>query len=195
MATEEAKYTQVAKDGACELRDYAAHVVADVEVQGALEEAGNKAFRILFAYISGANVPKAEIPMTAPVTQEKSGSKIPMTAPVEQKPAGTGWTVSFVMPATYTLDTTPAPADKRVTIRAVPARRLAAIRYSGTWSEKNYRKHKAEFDAWLAKKGYTVIGDFIWARYNAPFTPWFLRRNEILVPVKADLPAPAAPAR
>jgi hypothetical protein len=75
-----------------------------------------------------------------------------------------------------------------VTIRQVPARRMAVVRYSGTWSEKNYLRYRGELEAWMRENRLTAIGEPVWARYNPPFTLWFLRRNEILIPV-----APAAP--
>jgi hypothetical protein len=89
-----------------------------------------------------------------------------------------------MMPATYTLETLPVPNNTKVLLREVPARQMAAVRYSGTWSETNYRLHLAELEAWMITKNRVATGDPVWARYNPPFTPWFLRRNEILIPVK-----------
>ncbi len=86
-----------------------------------------------------------------------------------------------MMPASYTLETLPAPEDPKVTLRQVPARRMAAVRYSGFWSEKNYLQYKLALESWIHEKGFTIAGDPIWARYNPPFTPWFLRRNEVLM--------------
>jgi len=185
MATEEAKYTVVEKAGTCELRDYAPHVLAETTVDGTLEEAGNKAFGRLFRYISGDNQSRGKVAMTAPVAQEARGAKISMTAPVGQQRMNDQWAVSFMMPASYTLDTLPVPDDPNVKLRQVPARRMAAIRYSGRWSEKAYLHHKQELEAWIQKQGHVIDGEPVWARYNPPFTPWFLRRNEILIPVKA----------
>ena len=65
----------------------------------------------------------------------------------------------------------------------VPARRIAAVRYSGFWSEQNYLRYKLELESWIKEKGFTSVGDPIWARYNPPYTPWFFRRNEILIPI------------
>jgi hypothetical protein len=185
MAVEEAKYTVAEKAGACELRDYEPVVLAETVVTGSIEEAGNAAFRRLFAYISGANQATNKIAMTAPVSQEARSEKIAMTAPVSQERAKDGWAVSFMMPAGSTLDTLPTPTDPTVTLRLVPARRMAAIRYSGFWSEKRYLQHKKELDTWIQEKGLAITGEPVWARYNPPFTPWFLRRNEILIPVKS----------
>ena len=168
MAIEEVAYKVVEKDNQFEIRDYAPHILAETIVDGSLEDAGNSAFGRLFHYISGNN---------------KTHGKVAMTAPVGQQSAQEKWAVSFMMPAAYTLETLPEPTDPKITLRPVPARRTAAVHYSGFWSEKNYLRSKAELEAWIRAKGLTVAGDPIWARYNPPFTPWFLRRNEILIPV------------
>ena len=185
MAIEEAAYTVVIKDEKFEIRDYAPHILAETFVEGDFEEAGNKAFNVLFGYISGDNRSREKVAMTAPVTQEPKGEKIKMTAPVEQQRVQERWAVSFMMPASYTLETLPEPEDPKVTLRQVPARRMAAVRYSGFWNEKGYLRYKLELESWINENGLTIVGDPIWARYNAPFTPWFMRRNEILIPVDA----------
>ncbi len=185
MAIEEARYTVVEKDDKFEIRDYASQILAETIVEGDLEGAGNKAFNRLFRYISGNNRSRVKVAMTAPVSQEPKGEKIEMTAPVGQERIRDRWSVSFTMPASYTLETLPLPEDTEVTLRQVPARRMAAVRYSGTWSEQRYLRHKTELESWIHKRGLTILGDPVWARYNPPFTPWFLRRNEILIPVEA----------
>ena len=186
MATEEAAYTVTTSDGAFEVRDYAPHVVAETLVEGTLEEAGNKAFQRLFRYISGANRSREKVAMTTPVSQRPQGEKIAMTAPVAQQRVQERWAVSFMMPASYTLETLPAPEDPQVTLRQVPARRIAAVRYSGAWSEKGYRRNLEQLESWMRGKGLAPAGEPVWARYNSPFSLWFLRRNEILVPVAGN---------
>jgi hypothetical protein len=185
FAIEEPAYRVVLEDGAFELRDYATQIVAETVVEGPMEDASSRAFRTLFRYIDGANTTRDKIEMTAPVTQAKRSQKIAMTAPVGQQaaPAG-GWAVTFAMPAEYTMDTLPRPTDPKVRIREIPAYRAAVIRYSGTWSESKFRKHLAELEDWMASQRFEAAGGPVWARYNAPFTPWFLRRNEILIPVR-----------
>jgi len=186
MAIEEAPYKVLKKDSKFEIRDYAPHILAETVVEGNLEEAGNKAFNRLFRYISGDNRSRDKVAMTAPVSQEPMGEKIKMTAPVGQQRVQESWAVSFMMPASYTLETLPEPEDPEVTLRQVPARRMAAVSYSGFWSEKNYLRYKMELESWIQERGLTILGDPVWARYNPPFTPWFLRRNEILLPVDAS---------
>jgi hypothetical protein len=185
MAIEEAKYTVVTKDKIFEIRDYVPHLLAETVVEGTFEEAGNKAFNILFRYISGDNRSRVKVAMTAPVSQEPMGEKIKMTAPVGQQRFQEGWAVSFMMPASYTLETLPEPEDPKVVLRQVPARRIAAVRYSGFWSEKDYLRYKAELESWIHERNLNIVGNPIWARYNPPYTLWFLRRNEILIPIAA----------
>jgi hypothetical protein len=182
-ATEEVAYTVVIKSKEFELREYPAHVVAETVVDGTLEDAGNMAFRRLFGYISGKNRSKDKIPMTAPVSQEPASEKIAMTAPVGQQRAEGGWVVSFAMPRSYALKSLPDPEDPAVSLRQIPAQWMASVQYSGRWSESGYLRHKQELEAWIGKKGFRILGEPVWARYNGPFTPWFLRRNEILIPV------------
>ncbi len=176
-------YTVVSRDAGFEIRDYPPSIVAETVVDGPLEEAGNRAFGRLFGYISGKNRAGGKIAMTAPVSQRPSSEQIPMTAPVGQRPAEGGWAVSFVMPASYTMETLPAPESPEVKLRPLPACRMAAVRYSGVWSEERFLRYKGELESWMANGGLTIVGPAVWARYNAPFTPWFLRRNEVLIPV------------
>ena len=184
MAIETARYQVVEKDGDFELRQYAPYIVAETLVEGEMDEVGNEGFRRLFGYISGNNRKKQSISMTAPVTQEKTAEKIAMTAPVTQEKAGGKFRITFMMPSEYTLETLPEPLDSRVALTTEPARLVAAIQYSGTWSLKRFEEHKKKLDDWISKRGLKPLADPVWARYDPPFKPWFLRRNEVLVPVE-----------
>jgi len=180
-SVKEAAYTVERADGDFEVRRYDPQVVAETVVGGTLEEAGNQAFRPLFNYISGANRSKGKIAMTAPVAQQREGEKIAMTTPVGQEAVSNQWAITFMMPARYTLETLPEPTDEKVRLRAIPARRMAAVQYSGTWSGRRYERNLARLREWMKAQDLTADGEPVWARYNAPFTPWFLRRNEVLV--------------
>jgi hypothetical protein len=179
-AVEEPAYEVLRSFGNVELRQYAPYVVAEVVVQDADGDAGSQAFPILAGYIFGKNKGEKKFEMTAPVTQTAAPVKMAMTAPVTQADApGGGKLVQFVLPRGVTLDTAPEPLDARVQLRQVPAQQWAAIRYSGTWSQANYDEHLALLRVALEKEGVATQGEPVLARYNAPFTPWFLRRNEI----------------
>jgi len=186
FTADETKYTVISQTQNFELRDYPSQIVAETEVAASLEDAGNKAFRRLFNYISGDNRAQEKISMTSPVTQEASSEKIAMTSPVAQQSTTGGQMVSFMMPESYTMDTIPVPDDPNVKVRQIPARRMACVQYSGGWSEKRYLEYLQELEAWIADNDFQVLGKPIWARYNPPFTPWFMRRNEILIPVDSE---------
>lgn len=182
--TEQPSYETVEQDPPFELRDYDSVIVAETRVDATLEEAGGEAFDRLFGYISGENRVDQDIAMTAPVTQTAASEAIAMTAPVAQREADGGWFVSFVMPGSYTLETLPKPTNPEVALRAVAERRVAVIEYSGTWSRDRYQEHLAKLTDWMEKEALEANGQPIWARYNPPFTPWFLRHNEIMIPVE-----------
>ena len=187
MAIEEAKYTILLKERSFEVRQYVPHIVAETFVDGDMESAGNKAFSPLFQYISGNNGSRDKIAMTAPVGMRAASEKISMTSPVTQQQDSGRWAVSFMMPSSYSLETLPVPTDSRVALRKMPERTMAAIRYSGFWSEKKYLKHAGKLNAWVVKKGFNAVGDPVWARYDAPYMPWFLRRNEILIAIETPI--------
>jgi len=184
MAIEKAKYTVLEKDDSFELRQYEAQIVAETFVEGDLEEVGNEGFRRLYAYISGENTKNQSISMTAPVGQQAGSEKIAMTAPVSQEKKDNRWRITFLMPAEYTLKMLPEPIDERVKLAEEPGRLMAAVKYSGTWSEEGYEKNKALLEEYLRMRGLTKAGAAVWARYDPPFMPWFLRRNEVLFPVQ-----------
>lgn len=184
VALEEPAYEVVETADGVELRRYAAYLVAETEVTGDFSGAGNAAFRRLFAYISGDNRSRSKIAMTAPVVQEPAGERIAMTAPVVQEGSDGLWRVGFVVPSTFDRDTVPEPTDDRVAIREVPARLVAAARFSGRWRVSRFGQYEAVVRDWIAARGYEAAGPAVTARYDPPFKPWFMRRNEVLVPVR-----------
>jgi hypothetical protein len=124
--------------------------------------------------------------MTAPVTQSTGtppGEKIAMTAPVSQVADGRAFLVAFTLPSIYTLATAPKPRDPDVSIREVPPQLIACWRYSGRWTLASYREAEALLRERIESRGLVARGEPVLARYNPPFTPWFLRRNEVLIPV------------
>ena len=178
-AIEEPDYEVIRKFDNVELRRYAPYVVAEVVLDTSAEDAGSQAFPILAGYIFGKNKGEKKFAMTAPVTQTAVPVRMDMTAPVTQAAVVGGVRVQFVLPKGVTLATAPEPIDPRVQLRVVPAGSWAVIRYSCTWSQANYLEHLSELKASLEAVGVATQGEPVLARYNAPFTPWFMRRNEI----------------
>ncbi len=184
MAIEKAKYDVVESDLEFEIRRYAPQIVAETFVEGEFEKVGNEGFRRLYDYISGNNRKKESISMTAPVTQEGESQKIAMTAPVNQVRENNKWRITFLMPSNYSMEELPEPLDDRVVLKEDPERIFAAIKYSGTWSKARYVEKKSLLEDFIAGRGLKVSGEAIWARYDPPFMPWFLRRNEVLIPIE-----------
>jgi DNA gyrase inhibitor GyrI len=185
-------YQVVAQDGDFELRDYPALVVAEITRSGDRQQSLSKGFGPLARYIFAKERAGERIAMTAPVQQSALGAdeKIAMTAPVTQtvnKDNGEGdndqWTVQFIMPAEYPLASLPAPGNDAVELREVPARRLAAVRFSGRTNDQAIAKQEKRLRDWLDTRGLTPIGAPVYAYYNDPFTPGPLRRNEVLLEV------------
>ncbi|MET1034440.1 MAG: heme-binding protein [Arthrobacter sp.] len=199
--TQQQQYDVVRREAAYELRRYPAHVVAEVAVRSSFERAGNEAFRTLAGYIGGRNRSRSRVAMTAPVVQAPAASeRIAMTAPVVQRPEGGGtYTIAFVLPAGLDAETAPAPIDPRVTLRGVPETLSAAVRYSGRWTRAAHDRHRDLLLEAVRADGLEPAGPPRFARYNPPTTPWFLRRNEVLVEVRPAGPAatatPPEPAR
>jgi len=177
MALEEPEFDVLHSADDYEIRRYAPFIVAEVEVQGDLDKAGGDAFRLLAGYIFGKNEPGTKMSMTAPVTSD---------APDSERDSHT---FSFVMESRYSMETLPKPIDSRIRLVEKPAKIMAAHRYSGTWSSRNYQKHEAALLAALQADAVEMSGGIYLARYNSPFTPWFLRRNELLVEVAWQTPA------
>ena len=180
QAIEEPAFEVIRKLGAVELREYSPYVVAEVVMDAKAEDAGNQAFPILAGYIFGKNKGERKFAMTAPVIQTAEPPlKMAMTAPVTQTAVPGGVRVQFVLPKGVTLESAPEPLDSRVQVRLIPGNKWAVLRYSGTWSQANYNEHLGELRASLDAAGVATQGEPVLARYNSPFTPWFLRRNEI----------------
>ena len=169
--TEHQPYDVLREDPGFELRRYPDHVVAETRVTGSFEGAGNISFRRLVGYIGGRNTGSLKVAMTAPVVQE-----------ADEETAGR-FVVGFVMPAGFDLDSAPDPTDPDVRLRAVPAQTAAALRFSGRWTRDRYDEHARRLRAALDAAGLEVAGPPRFARYDPPWTPWFLRRNEVVVPV------------
>ncbi len=169
---EEAKYEVLKKIGKIEIRRYPRLVIARVDGYG------DGGFNLLFRFITGNNRQKSDISMTAPVVSEQ----IAMTAPVLSETSS----LAFIMPEGFTLETTPEPIDDRVRIVEIPERVVAALRFSGRWSDSIFKKKSEELLKELAKAGIKTAGQVFSMRYNGPYTPWFIRRNEVAITIEPN---------
>ena len=186
MSYESPAYDVERRIGPVEVRRYQPYVVAETTVSGPLDQAGNRGFRVLAKFIFGGN-------RGAPDSGDRSGrgAKIAMTTPVMQEPQGEDFRVQFMMPAEYDVDSVPLPDDDRVEIRAVGERRVAALRYSGRWTKQGYERCLADLLQHLDGSDLRPAGKPMWARYDPPWKPWFLRRNEVLIAVEPTAEEPS----
>ncbi len=181
---EQTEYSTLKKAEGYEIRKYPAHIVAETIVSGPYREALSQGFRIVAGYIFGGNTKKESISMTAPVTQQTSrGQSIAMTAPVIASIDGESHTIAFGMPRSHTLATLPTPTDSRVSIVEVPAKKMAAKRFTMWRTSVGFQSKKQELLSALEKDKITVIGEPQYAGYNAPWTPPWMMRNEVLVEI------------
>ena len=181
-AIEEPAYERLASCEGFEIRRYPATVGARTPVEGDFDAAGNQGFRRLAGYIFGGNTDEERIAMTAPVAQAAS-------------PEGSAdrWEVLFFMPGERARATLPEPRSDAVEIVELAPRDVAVVEFSGIWREARFGALEAHLRASLAAAGLPAGGAAVWARYDPPWTPWFLRRNEVWVELPAATEAPTCP--
>jgi hypothetical protein len=164
--TEEQKFDLIERlpDSKVEIRRYHECTLADVVVNADYQNAGNMGFRPLITYISRNN--------------------IAMTAPVIQEPTGNSWIVSFVMPAGMLIENLPIPADSNVRLRQAPEHMAAALTFSGVTSENKVQKMETELRSVLAASNRIAIGAVQIARFDPPWKPGFMRKNEVILEIQ-----------
>lgn len=179
-------YQVIQASGDIEVRQYEPVIIAEVEVTGDRKDSINNGFRLLADYIFGNNTIDQDISMTAPVTQQaqEQNTKIAMTAPVQQKANGNRWKISFIMPSEHSLESLPTPNNDVVKIKHVAAKKMVAIKFSGTSSDNNILKHEKQLLEFVDSNSLNVSGTPQYAFYNPPFTLPFLRRNEVMLEIR-----------
>jgi hypothetical protein len=183
--TETPKYSVIKKQNEIEIRQYSGYIQAEVTIiEKNYKSAIEKGFTVLAGYIFGNNISRQKIEMTTPVKVSSQSQKIAMTTPVIVTGNGQ-FTVAFIMPAEYTLETLPLPKDGNIHFTLVPAHQMAAIRFSGYFQQNTINKNKERLSLWLKEENLETEGDFVVAGYNPPWVPGFLARNEIMIKIKA----------
>lgn len=163
----EPKFTLLKKEGKCELRQYEAYNIILAPDSNLNSFQG---FRLVFDYIQGENQNRQKISMTTPVINELVETDVRTTA--------------FVMPDEFDFDTLPNPTDNKLQKIHVPAQKMATIRFTMTVSESKIKAYEDELKAWISQENLEIIGSTRLARYNPPFIPGFLKRNELWIEVK-----------
>lgn len=163
---ESAPYTVVRSDGTFDLRDYPALMVVETPMAADRRDGSDGSFSRLFRFISGGNEAK---------------EKIAMTTPVFMAGDTTNATMAFVMPAKFSSSNAPKPSDGAVTVRELPAGRFAVLRYRGARRAQNEAKALAELEGWMEAAKLPVLSPPVYGYFDPPWTPTFLRRNEVMV--------------
>ena len=173
---EKPSYNVVLKEDGLEIRDYAPTIVVETQVLASRRDAAGEAFQSLFNYISGDNTARLEIPMTSPVAQTQAGRG---SGKVSGK-----WAIRFFLPKNLSVENIPQPLQQDVNIVTLAAQRFASVSFKGTQNDKKVAKYTAQLREFIAEKGFGVTGEPVYAFYDPPFVPWFLRDNEILLPIQ-----------
>ena len=166
MATETADYKVLSSEGKFELREYPTLTVARTPMDGSSE------FGRLFRYISGNNDNGQKIAMTTPVLIQHEGEKTGM---------------SFILPREVAAsEQVPSPKDNAVGLDKLTGGKFAVFRFSGGRNERNESEALQKLREWMAKQNLPPTGEPLFAYYDPPWIPGFLRRNEVLLRAAAQ---------
>jgi hypothetical protein len=184
---EQPRHEILAHDGRFEIRQYAPYLTASITTAGTFKGTQRESFMTLAGYIFGKNRSSAKMEMTAPVAQSTKSESIAMAAPVMMQESGAqAWVMTFVIPSKYTLETVPKPLDPRIELRETPGELLAVARYTWSFTEQRGRRRERELRDWLDAQGkYEAVGPARFSGYDPPWTLPFLKRNEVMIPVRA----------
>jgi DNA gyrase inhibitor GyrI len=147
-----------------ELRDYPELAIVQTPMPDSGGNSGNAGFGKLFRYISGNNKSQESIAMTTPVF-------------ISQEPR----TMAFVLPAKSSAAQAPAPLDSSLSLKKIPAGRFAVLRFSGARSAAKESQSLALLKTWIAEKRLVAVESPVFGYFDPPWTPSFLRRNEVML--------------
>jgi DNA gyrase inhibitor GyrI len=167
---ESAPYQVVRSEGEFQVRDYPALTVVETPMAASRGDGADGSFMRLFRFITGGNEAKQKIAMTTPVFMSGGETNVVM---------------AFVMPAKMTAAEVPQPADGSVTVRELPAGRFAVLRYSGGRNAKTETESLARLKAWMKAEKLNVLPPPVYGYFDPPWTPAFLRRNEVMLRTEA----------
>jgi len=184
MATEEPEFKLISEEGEFQIREYDPKIIAQVEVEGDFDEASSRGFKLLADYIFGNNLldgASKKISMTTPVEMSPLAENLLMTSSVMDEQVNNKWSINFVMPQEFSLDTLPKPNNSQVNIIEVPKEKYAVIVFSGLVRDTSYAEKAELLSNYLEENSFKQQGAIKIARYNPPWTLPFFRRNELMV--------------
>jgi len=185
LFTDQPAYQVEERIGGLEIRRYAPQVTAHTQIDGTgYDAAVQQGFRRLAGYIFGDNFNGEKLAMAAPVTTKAAASeKIGMRSPVITESEGRGYKMSFMMPPGRTVESLPLPNDTAVELDEVPERRVAVLRFNGSYRGKQVEEREQELMRMVKAAGLQALSAPMFAGFDSPATLPFLRRNEVWVEV------------
>ena len=175
-ATETPVYRVILTDDKFEIRDYPTMTIATTPMS---DDGMNGGFGQLFRFITGKNETSEKIEMTSPVLIDTAKDKK---------------TMSFIMPKKAAEKGVPKPAGDSVSLGKVEASRFAVLRFAGGRTAENEKEAIEKLNGWLAGQKIAGKGEPLFAYYDPPWTPVFMRRNEVMIRIGqshgANHPAP-----
>ncbi|MFC4249388.1 SOUL family heme-binding protein [Natribaculum luteum] len=170
--TERIEYTTLRTLDGVEIRRYPAAILAETTAPDS-----RTAFGRLYQYITGTNAQRSEIEMTAPVRTESA--RIAMTTPVRSSSADDGVTMGFYLPQEYDGESAPVPTDPSVDLVLEEPKTVAVRPFSWYATDERVERYERDLLETLAAHDLEPAAEPFVLQYNDPFTPPFLRRNEV----------------
>lgn len=179
QAAEEPRFTRVVHEGDFEIRDYRAGIAAELTLEGSRKDALFNSFETFAQYVLGNNADRKRLPLTVPVTQTEIAAIPPRIAPTVPTDTAHVWTIRLFMSARYSLAQLPKPMDRHIQFVSMPAARLAVVRFSGLGRAEDLYVQSIRLQEFVSSKHLQTVGPVIYLRYNTPWMPGAMRRNEL----------------
>lgn len=152
-----------------EKRVYSPLLLAQITVKESdADTAMKKGFKALLDYISGNNSTKTKIPMTAPVLRKPT---------IDEG----YWTIQFIMPRSFTLDTLPHPTNDQIEVVSQAQQTVMALRFSGNASAERIASYTRQLEETIQAEKLVTLSQPLAAFYNPPWVLPFMKRNEIMM--------------
>ena len=170
-----------------QIRKIPKQIYATVTITGNESQVSSEGFSILAGFIFGWNKSRTNVAMTSPVISQKQSQTIAMTSPVlSQKDNEWSYSISFLMPKEYTIDTLPIPDDDRITIHNIDEKTIAVISFNAYATQTRIEKYRSKLLDWLKSLNISTLWEPIVAQYNDPWTPPLMRTNEIRIEINKN---------
>jgi hypothetical protein len=158
-------YQVVKKYKYFEIRNYEASLFTTVKLSSkGYKDTSRKGFSILAGYIFGDNDKNKKIAMTSPVAMSLEDSA----------------TMMFMVPREFDKKTLPKPNQPQINFVEEPAKKIAAISFTGWANDEKILKYQKKLKLILETENISYTNQFYFFGYNPPYEI-FNRKNEVIV--------------